>query len=344
LAPGATLTPIPGRMTLGDLAGYRTIDRQPTHVRFRGDDVYGMAPSSSGGVAVGEALNILGTVDLSTMDRAEALHYFLEASRLTFADRDRYLGDPDFVAVPTRELLNTAYARSRACLINPSAAAASPVPPGDPRGSQSCRTTAGAGTPANAGRHTNHLVVSDRWHNVVSYTTTIEELGGSGIVVPGRGFLLNNELTDFNFAPTQGDAPDPNLPAAGKRPRSSMAPTIVLRHGTPLLALGTPGGPTIITTVLQVLLNRLAFGMSLPDAVAAPRASQLNLPVTLTETEFVNSAAAARLRALGHEFEVITDMPLGVVAALEFRPDGSVLAVGEPVRRHGTAAGVVWPR
>ena len=103
-------------------------------------------------------------------------------------------------------------------------------------------------------------MVSDRWGNVVSYTNTIEQLGGSGIVVPGRGFLLNNELTDFNFAPTQGDAPDPNLAAPGKRPRSSMSPTIVLKHGKPFLAVGSPGGATIITTVLQILVNRMDLG------------------------------------------------------------------------------------
>ena len=122
---------------------------------------------------------------------------------------------------------------------------------------------------------------------MVAYTLTIEQTGGSGIVVPGRGFLLNNELTDFNFTPTQGTAPDPNLPAPGKRPRSSMSPTIVLDDGRPVLALGSPGGSMIITTVLQTLLNRLDFGYSLPDALAAPRASQRNTASVSAEPAFI---------------------------------------------------------
>src|SRR5262249_1876649 len=133
-----------------------------------------------------------------------------------------------------------------------------------------------AGETPREGPSTTSLVTADQWGNIVAYTLTIEQTGGSGIVVPGRGFLLNNELTDFNLAPTQGTQPDPNLPAPGKRPRSSLAPTIVLRDGRPWLALGSPGGATIITTVLQILLNRLDLGMSLAEAVAAPRASQRN--------------------------------------------------------------------
>ncbi|MCB8813924.1 gamma-glutamyltransferase family protein, partial [Escherichia coli] len=123
------------------------------------------------------------------------------------------------------------------------------------------------------GQQTNHFVVSDAEGNVASYTNTINFYGGSGILVPGRGFLLNNELTDFDFAASAPGADDPNLPAPGKRPRSSMSPTIVLQAGKPYLALGSPGGSTIITTVLQVLMNRIDLGMSLQDAVAAPRAS-----------------------------------------------------------------------
>ena len=129
------------------------------------------------------------------------------------------------------------------------------------------------GSPVEDGQSTTNLTVADRWGNVVEYTLTIEQTGGNAMVVPGRGFLLNNELTDFNFTPTQGTAPDPNLPGPGKRPRSSMSPTIVLDDGKPFLALGSPGGATIITTVLQVLVNRIDLGMTLPEAMAAPRAS-----------------------------------------------------------------------
>jgi gamma-glutamyltranspeptidase/glutathione hydrolase len=200
LAPAATLKPIPGPMTLQDLRGYRAIDRDPTHVNYRGVDVYSMAPSSSGGSTVGEALNILKQFDLSGMDRVQLLHHYLEATRLAFADRNRFVGDPAFVNVPLAQLLSDSFGLQRACLIDPAHALTSPVAPGDPNGSPSCTAPATAATRQDRPEtHTNHFVVSDRWGDVVSYTNTIEQLGGSGIVVPGRGFLLNNELTDFNF-------------------------------------------------------------------------------------------------------------------------------------------------
>lgn len=341
LAPDATIDPPAGLMTMADVEAYRTVDRRPTHMRYRGYDVFGMAPPSSGGITVGEALNILERFDMSGMDRTQALHHYLEASRLAFADRNRYIGDADFVDVPQRQLLSDRFAAQRACKIDPAAAGTSPVAPGDPFGSGGCQAT-GQVTPGGLeGTHTNHFVVSDRWGNVVSYTNTIEQLGGSGIVVPGRGFLLNNELTDFNFAPTQGQAPDPNLPEPGKRPRSSMSPTIVLHHGKPLFAVGSPGGTTIITTVLQIVVNRLDFGMSLPDAIAAPRATQRNTARTLAESGFINAPTGTGLSALGHEFD--TSSGIGVAAGLEFRRDGSVIAAGEPVRNGGTSAAVVRP-
>ncbi|MBO0830270.1 MAG: gamma-glutamyltransferase, partial [Streptosporangiales bacterium] len=343
-----------GAMTLGDLAAYDTIDRTPTHVGYRGLDVYGMPPSSSGGITDGEALNILGNFDLAHMSRVQALHHYLEASRLAFADRNRYIGDPAYVDVPQQQLLSPEFGRQRACLIDPQHALTSPVPPGDPNAGSGGCTPAGAGHAAASNEnHTNHFVVTDRWGDVASYTNTIEELGGSGIVVPGRGFLLNNELTDFNFTPTQGSAPDPNLPAPGKRPRSSMAPTIVLRNGAPFLAIGSPGGATIITTVLQILVNRVDFGMSLPEAVDAPRASQRNGATTQVEPAFLDEPTTPGLEALGQKFAVSDTSPLdpsikipptiGAAAGLEFLGKGSVLAVGEKERRGGTSAGVVSP-
>jgi gamma-glutamyltranspeptidase/glutathione hydrolase len=351
VAPGATIDPLKGLMTLGDLKAYRALDQAPTHVNYRGYDVYGMAPSSSGGITVGESLNILERFQLSRMDEVQALHHYLEASRLAFADRGRYIGDAAYVNVPQRALLSDRFARQRACEIDPTTAAPGPVPPGDVRGSGHC-SPAGTATPGgNQGFHTNHFVVSDRWGNVVSYTNTIEQLGGSGIVVPGRGFLLNNELTDFNFTPTQGDAPDPNMPAPGKRPRSSMSPTIVLQHGKPFLAVGSPGGASIITTVLQILVNRIDLGMSLPEAIAAPRASQRNAAATQVEPAFLELPVAQGLLALNHQFTVRDTSPLdpsikispdiGVASGLEFVGHGKVVAAGEPVRRGGSAAAVV---
>jgi gamma-glutamyltranspeptidase/glutathione hydrolase len=353
LAPDATLVPRPGSMTLADLRGYRTIDRDPTHVRYRGLDVYGMAPSSSGGITGGLSLNILENFDLSG-DRVQALHHYLESTRLAFADRNRNIGDPAFVDVPQRILLSDRFAEQRACLINPAAALVSPVAPGDLNGSPSCKLETADTREGNDGAHTNHFVVSDRWGNVVSYTNTIEQLGGSGIVVPGRGFLLNNELTDFNFTPTQGTAPDPNLPAAGKRPRSSMSPTIVLRHGKPFLAVGSPGGASIITTVIQILINRIDFGMTLPEAIAAPRASQRNGATSQAEPDFIALPTTPGLIALGQKFAINDTSPLdptikiaptiGVASGLEFLAHGEVLAAGEPTRRGGSSAGVVSPR
>jgi gamma-glutamyltranspeptidase/glutathione hydrolase len=183
--------------------------------------------------------------------------------------------------------------------------------------------------------------VADRWGNVVAYTLTIEQTGGNGMVVPGRGFLLNNELTDFNFTPTQGDAPDPNLPAPGKRPRSSMSPTIILDQGAPLLAVGSPGGSMIITTVLQTLIGRLDLGLTLPEAVAAPRASQRNTATVAAEPAFLASPERAELEALGHVFAQVAE--IGAVTGVEFLADGRLLAAAEPVRRGGGSAGVVVP-
>jgi gamma-glutamyltranspeptidase/glutathione hydrolase len=184
---------------------------------------------------------------------------------------------------------------------------------------------------------TTHLTVADRWGNIVSYTLTIEQTGGSGIVVPGRGFLLNNELTDFNFRPITPGVPDPNLPAPGKRPRSSMSPTIVFHDGDPLLAVGSPGGATIITTVLQTLINRLDLGMSLPDAIAAPRASQRNGASTQAEPGFDRRG----LTELGHVFTSVPE--IGAATGIEFLRDGRQLAAAEPTRRGGGSAMVVRP-
>ena len=273
-------------------------------MRYRGYDVYSIAPSSSGGSTVGEALNILRTKKLSRLPETEALHDYLDASSLAFADRNAYVGDPAFVDVPLKTLLSRPFARSRACQIG-DRALPTPTTPGalDATG---CATAPAVGQ-NDAGTSTSHLVTSDRWGNVVSYTLTIEQTGGSGIVVPGRGFLLNNELTDFTAV---YDPKDPNRIEGGKRPRSSMAPTIVLKDGKPAYAIGSPGGATIITTVLQTLVNRIDLGMTLPEAVAAPRASARNTAppkgspagsagVTAAEPEFIE-AYGKQLEALGY--------------------------------------------
>ena len=181
------------------------------------------------------------------------------------------------------------------------------------------------------------MTIADRWGNIVTYTFTIEQIGGSGITVPGRGFLLNNELTDFNFGTTGRTA---NSPAPGKRPRSSMAPTMVFDHGRPVLALGSPGGSTIITTVLQILVNNIDFGMSLPDALAAPRASQRNSATSDAEPAFRPQDGAA-LEARGHKF---VEVPyIGAATGIAFLPGGQQQSAAEPTRRGGGSAMVVRP-
>jgi gamma-glutamyltranspeptidase/glutathione hydrolase len=332
VSPTANHTWRPGVMKMRDLQDYVAPERPPTHVTYRGVDVYGMGPPSSGGSTVGEALNILEGYDLSSMPRADALHYFLEASRYSFADRNAYLADPDYFDVPLTGLLSKHYAATRRALITETAAT-SPVPPGDPYP----YNTATAAATALQSETTTHLTTSDKWGNVVSYTYTIESTGGSGLVVPGFGFLLNNELTDFNFDSTT----HPNRVEGGKRPRSSMSPTIVLEDGKPFLAVGSPGGSMIITTVLQILLDRLDLGLTLPQAIADPRASQRNTATTFAEPAFISSPEAAALMARGHRFTSTAE--IGAATGIEFLPGGGVLAVAEPVRRGGGSAMVESP-
>jgi gamma-glutamyltranspeptidase / glutathione hydrolase len=346
LAPDANLGfPVPsGVMTTDDLANYSAPLRDPTHVTYRGYDVYGMGPPSSGGSTVGEALNILEGFDMSTPDRALALHRYLEASKLAYADRNRFIGDPAFVNVPLDELLSKGFAGERRCLIG-ATALPTPVLPGDPTPPYStCGAIMSTAVPEGPeGTATNHLTVADRFGNVVSYTNTIEQIAGSAIAVPGYGFLLNNELTDFDPVPASATLPDPNLPAGGKRPRSSMAPTIVLHDGLPFIALGSPGGSMIITTVLQTLLDRLDFGMSLQDAIAAPRASQRNSTPTNAEPLFVTQYGAELTSRFGQTIASTGSTEIGAVTGVEFLPDGNLEAAAEPVRRGGGDAEVVCP-
>ncbi|MEU9077343.1 gamma-glutamyltransferase [Kitasatospora sp. NPDC048538] len=331
----------PGRVDTADLAAYQLRRQAPTHVAYRDYDVYSIAPSSSGGTTVGEALGILEDGELSAYDGTQYYHHFLDASRIAFADRNRWVGDPASEDVPTAQLLSPRYAASRACLIDPGRALTSPLAPGDPRHPADCASAGPAVAEPYEGPNTTHLTVADRWGDVVSYTLTIEQTGGSGITVPGRGFLLNNELTDFDFAPLTPGVPDPNLPGPGKRPRSSISPTIVLRDGEPLLATGSPGGATIITTTLQVLLGRLDRGLSLEQAIAAPRASQRNTAATQAEPGFLALPERPALEALGHVFAPVAE--IGAATGVERLPDGRWVAAAEPVRRGGGSAAVVRP-
>ncbi len=346
LRAGATRTARPGVMELSDLAAYKAIDRDPAVIGYRGLQVEGMGPPSSGGSTVGEILNILEGYQLGSLPREQALHDFIEASRLAYADRGEYLADPGYVSVPLAQLLSDQFAAQRRDKIGPTAAT-NPVAPGDPSG-----VTDTSASTTRVGSTTN-MTVTDRWGNVVDYTFTIEQTGGNGMVVPGYGFLLNNELTDFNLTTSTdpsvqgGVSAGANKVAGGKRPRSSIAPTIVLRDGRPWLALGSPGGASIITTVAQILLDRIDFGMSLPDAIAAPRLSQRNSgsePRTQTEAAFLGTPEEAALRARGQDFYVGTGTgaEIGAATAIEFLGQGAIEVAAEPARRGGGSAAVVW--
>ena len=332
----------PGKLSAKDLAAYRAKLQAPTKTSYRGLGVYSIAPSSSGGTTVGEALNILEKTDLSKASEVQYLHHYIEASRIAFADRGRWVGDPAFEDVPTKELLSQKFADSRACLIKDDAVLTSPLAPADPRNPTAC-TAAGTAAPTTyEGENTTHLTVADKWGNVVSYTLTIEQTGGSAMTVPGRGFLLNNELTDFSFTPANPAVHDPNLPGPGKRPRSSISPTIVLdKHNKPVVALGSPGGATIITTVLQTLTEFLDRGLPLVDAIAAPRASQRNAANTELEPALYNSDLKTQLQAIGHSFTLNPE--IGAATGVQRLPNGEWLAAAEKVRRGGGSAAVVNP-
>jgi gamma-glutamyltranspeptidase / glutathione hydrolase len=355
LTPGQMIVTNPGIMTMKDLRSYRTRILAPTRVNYRGLDIYGMAPPSSGGSTEGEILNILNGYPLGSEPRVGALFHYLEASRLAYADRNAYVGDPDYVHVPLAGLLDPGFAATRRCLIG-NTAGTSPVAAGSPFAPfPGCSGTAASTESSSASpeaHHTNNIVTEDKWGDIVAYTNTINFFGGSGQVVPGYGFLLNNELTDFDFAPSSPSAYDPNLPAPGKEPRSSMGPVIALRDGKPQFAIGAAGGSTIITTVVQILMNHVDFGMSLPAALAAPRVSQTNSSsnTSLAEPDFYNSALAQQLTSqYGEKFSLATGsiLPLdnypGDATALQMLGHGRAEAIAEPVRLGGGSALVVQP-
>ena len=339
VAPGASVRP--GAMTLADLANYEARIRPALHSSYRGYELYGMPLPSSGGASVAHALNILEGFNLTALPRARAEHLYLEASRLAFADRNAYLADPEYIDAPLAGLLSKDFAAQRRALIKPDRAAEGAVAAGDPYAFQNdpsvpLRPKAAVRLAAESA-HTTHLTVSDQHGNVVAYTFTIESWGGSGIVVPGYGFLLNNEMTDFDF-----EGPHPNLPEAGKRPRSSMAPTIALRGGKPAFSIGSPGGATIITTVLQTIVNYVDFGMPMEAAINAPRISQRNALESSIEPGFAGSAQARALEKFGQRWEAAPE-EIGAANALVFNPDGSVTAVSEG-KRHGVGTALVQRR
>lgn len=344
-APGVRVPS--GSMTMGDLGAYRALRKKPVHSTYRGHDVYGMPVPSSGGIAVAETLNLLQAyerrtgVPIAKATPAQYLHAFAEATSTAFADRNRWVGDVP--GVPLTQLLSTGFAAERACGFDPTTAQSRPIAFGSPDGSYGpCAAAApgASGTP-NDGAATTHLTVSDRWGNVAAYTLTIEQFGGSGMVVPGHGFLLNNELTDFDFAPLTAGVPDPNLPAPGKRPRSSMSPTIVLKDGRPVLAAGAAGGATIITTTAQIITGYLDRGLNPVKSVAAERISSRNTAAT-AEPGLIVSDVGKQLAAWGQPMTPAAT--IGRATAIAFAGRGLATAAAETSRGGGGSAMVVSPR
>jgi gamma-glutamyltranspeptidase/glutathione hydrolase len=283
-----------GLITLEDLAGYEARRRTPIHGVFRGYDIFSMPPPSSGGVALVEMLNILSGFELSgpLSESAESIHLVAEAMRRAYADRARYLGDPDFNPdMPLRRLLSEEYAAElRATIRRDAASVSSPDSFSWPPESD----------------ETTHFSVVDAERNAVALTYTLEGGYGSRIVVPGAGFLLNNEMGDFNGMPGLTDdsgliGTSPNLAAPGKRMLSSMTPAIVARDGELVMVTGSPGGRTIINTVLLTILNVVEFRMNTQEAVDAPRFHHQWLPDRIQyESSTLSDQVVRQLEALGH--------------------------------------------
>ncbi|MGA9972478.1 MAG: gamma-glutamyltransferase [Candidatus Acidiferrales bacterium] len=320
-----------GLITLADLHDYKAVERTPLERDYKGYRVITSPPPSSGGVGLLQMLAMLNGTGYEKYGAgsAEAYHYMAEAMRRSFADRSQYLGDPDFVKNPIAALLDPAYVRSRTATIDPEHATPSDqVNPGLPAGSE--------------GTNTTHYNIVDDEGNAVSVTYTLNNGYGSGVTVPGLGFLLNDEMDDFSAKPgspnmfglVQGEA---NAIAPGKRPLSSMVPTIILKDGKPFLVLGAPGGPVIITAVLQAILNVIDFGMNAQDAVDFARVHQQWKPDRLDVEKGVSPDTIALLQHMGYAVEIGNPEVTARVEAIEIS-DGW-LQGGHDERGPGKAAG-----
>lgn len=309
-----------GHLTLEDLKSYKVAERTPLRGTYRGYEIVTMPPPSSGGIALLQMFAMLEPFDLAAMGPTSAAkyHLFTEVMRRAFRDRAEYLGDPDFVTVPTAQLLDRAYLKKRMADFSLTRATPSEkVEPGlgpvkltslSPRSSNSQLSTL-ISQLARESTETTHFSVVDSAGNAVANTYTLNGAYGSGVTIPGTGILMNNEMDDFTakvgvknmFGLLQGPA---NAIVPGKRPLSSMTPTIVLKDGQLFLVTGSPGGPTIINTVLQIVSNVIDFGMSATQAVESPRIHHQWMPDSLSyERNGLNADTAAILKSLGHEFK-----------------------------------------
>ena len=303
----------PGDLTARDLAGYRVVAREPVCAGYRGYRVCGVPPPSSGGIAVAQILGMLEPYDVASMgvESFWSVHFITEAERLAFADRDAWIADPAYVPPPPG-LLGARYLHRRSMLISALSSIGHAMP-GDPRRAIARPTEIGWGIGAAAEfPSTSQLSIVDREGNAVSMTTTIEDAFGSRLMTEG-GFLLNNELTDFSFAPVVDGKPVANRVEAGKRPRSSMSPTIVFdRHGRLFAVLGSAGGSLIINDVAKTLIGIIDWQLDPQAAIALPNFGSRNGPTEL-EKDTPVVALEPRLRAMGHATRIIVD-PSGVQA------------------------------
>ena len=310
-----------GPMTEADLASYKTVFREPVRGQYRGYEILSMPPPSSGGVHLVQILNLLEPYPIGYLgaNGAETIHLMAEAMKLAYADRAQHLGDPDFWSVPVVGLTSKAYADSlRSGIDRHRATPSSDIRHGDPTPYESNETT--------------HYSVMDRYGNVVSNTYTLNFSYGTGIVAAGTGILLNNEMDDFSAKPGEPNAyglvgGDANAVEAGKRPLSSMTPTIVFRDGKPVLATGSPGGSRIITTTLQVIMNMVDHGMNVAEATAAPRVHHQWLPDELRVEEGLSPDTLTLLAARGHQ--VVENNAMGSTQSV-VRRDAGFFGASDP--------------
>lgn len=319
-----------GIVTADDFGNYTIKQREPLRSTYRGRTIIGFPPPSSGGVHVAQILNELESFDLKPMDEPTRVHVVAEAMRRAFADRAYWLGDPDFVRVPTG-LLDRNYAGSIAKTID----------------LQRASEKIEHGTPPKAdeevfGKHTTQIAVADDAGNWVALTTTVNTAFGSKVIVPGTGVILNNQMDDFSIEPGVANhfglvGGDANAIAPGKRPLSSMSPTIVLdASDKPVMTIGAAGGPKIITQVLLVLSNVIDLGDDLPTAMARPRFHHQWSPDVLWIENTFAASTREKLKAMGHTLDVAD--PVGATQAIEAKPAGGFIGVSEP-RSAGLADG-----
>ena len=318
-----------GRMTLDDLAAYRAIEREPVRGTYRGHEIVSMPPPSSGGAHVIEILNILEGFPLAEqgLNSAASIHEMAEAEKLAYADRAAYLGDPDFIRIPLQGLISKAYAdHLRAGIPADRARPASEIEPGGPQRYESDQTT--------------HFSIVDAGGDAVASTYSLNFSYGGGLVAEGTGVLLNNVLDDFAAKPGAANAygllgDDANAPGPNKRPLSSMSPTLVFKDGGIELVTGSPGGSRIITTVLQIILDVIDFGLNVAEAEEAPRVHDQGFPDELRIERGLSPDTIRLLRGMG--YTVVVREAMGSANTIARSADGVLTGASDP-RQRGTLA------